>query len=138
MAFSSEEFWRDTARANKAILAAARRITRGAKRNIVAMGAEDTGTMRGHVGQRVRRRYGVIDRIGIRTYRYGIIREHGAGRGWKSGSSGFARKPAPWLSTAFQDNVPQLADELAAIRGDDSVREFDEMMKSSLRDRYRI
>ena len=84
--------------------------------------------------------------IALRTKRYGIIREHGAGRGWPRGeraadnktSTGRSRSADPWISEAFNEVVPRLADQLAEIKGDDFVRLVDDEFKGILKDRYRI
>lgn len=144
MAFDSKLFWYRTSEANRVIKNAARRLPRNAKKNITAMGADDTGEMRRHVGQRSKKRDGLIQRISLRTYRYGIIREHGAGRGWPGGRKASSadsekeRSPAPWISKAFEDTTPKLADDLAQIKGDDFVDLIDNQFKGTLKDRYRI
>ena len=146
MAFDSKLFWYRTSEANRVILNAARRLSRNAKKNITSMGVDDSGEMRRHVGQRTKKRDGLIEKVSLKTYRYGIIRESGAGRGWPKGEkssgiqnpSGKERKEAPWISQAFQSVVPKLANDLAKIKGDDFVDLIDDQFKGSLKDRYRI
>lgn len=143
MAFDSEIFWHRTAQANKVIRNTARRCARGAASNLTKMGVGDTGALAAHIKSSTTTRDGLVIRIGMQTFRYGIMRDMGAGRGWPGGkqvtqNSKKPRTPAPWLSSVFEKEAPKLADQLSKIKGDDMVDELDERFKGTLRDKYRI
>lgn len=146
MAFDSKLFWYRTDEANRVIRNGARAISRNAKKNLTAFGVDDTGELKSHVGSKTKKRDGLIFKVGLKTTRYGIIRETGAGRGWPGGQrsatiknpSGRERIPAKWISDAFDRVTPRMANELAKVKGDDFVDLIDDQFKGTLKDRYRI
>jgi len=136
-------FWVVNEHANAEMQKAARRLVKKAKSNLSAMLKNPSGRLKSHVGYKLAKQDTSFVGIKLRTYRYGIIREHGAGRGWPGGKdanseSTSPRTPAPWITDAFESIIPDLADTMSALKGDDMVAQFDADMNKNLGRNYRI
>lgn len=146
MSFDSQLFWHRTDEFNKAMSNAARRGVRKLRSSIESHGVKDKGGLARKMGQRTKKRSGEIYAIGFRTYRYGLIQEHGSGRGWKKGvrtasgpPTGRSRIARPWLGSVMPEIVVDVADAAARIKGNDLVAELDQgMVRAYGRGVYRI
>jgi hypothetical protein len=127
------------AQANRQIQLSARKLIKRAKSNLTRMLKDPSGKLQSHVGYKLKREDGDVIAIQMRMYRYGIIRQHGAGRGYKAAEvASSPRRRAPWITNAFNHVTPSLADQLKRIKGDDMVATFDREMNRGLGGNYRI
>ena len=136
MAFDSKLFWEKRDEHNREMRNAARRGARKLKNNLTAMDAIDTRELRNTMGYTLRKFSGEVRVIKFKTLRYGIILQKGAGRGWKGGTKQHSnesirpRQAKPWISDAMDDFVPDLADTVASLKGDNDVAEIDQQYRS--------
>jgi hypothetical protein len=136
MAFDRELFWEKRNEHNRQMRNAARRGARALRNSLAAQDAIDTRQLRNTMGYKLRKVGGEVRAIKFKTLRYGLILEKGAGRGWKGGvkrhsnESTRPRQAKPWISDAMDGFLPDLADTVASLKGDNDVAEIDKQYRS--------
>ena len=140
MAFERALFWEKIDEANRVIVNLARRGARDLRRSLVENDVKNSGELEKKMGYNLRYRDGQISVIKFRTLRYGLIAEHGKGTGWAPGvtaeegskrvDNSASRTPKPWIRDAMDDFLPDAANTIARLKGDDMVASFDKTMSN--------
>ena len=73
------------------------------------------------VSFKLKKDYGIVQRVSFKFPRQGIYAELGVGRGAPAGSGG--RKRKPWLSREIDDNLTELADALGEYHAHNLTRQ---------------
>lgn len=90
---------------------------------ITKLNIRQKGVLYRSIRSRVGYRSGVADKVSIKMKRYGFFRAKGVGRGTKIHQVGTTnRTPAPFYGPVIDKNLPSLANIVAEIFADSSVK----------------
>ena len=97
------------------------------KSQISFLGLKDRGKLLRAMRMSVRMRYGAVEALRFKTTRYGMIKIHGIDEGTlvsRRNARTYALKSKEaqdWWTPVAKKMVPQMADKIASIRGDEAV-----------------
>ena len=100
----------------------------GKDKNSVIRGNRTEMKLAASITSKVKKEFGIVDRISFNFERHGVFVHKGVGRGYKisggtvvrvaKGKETTSRKPVEWFNPVLEQMLPELADRLAEVNAD--------------------